>query len=105
MPAAYDEIKTMVYKAAALAGALLEQWSATPAAPEADLVYETEQARREWQLARSYFDTVTDPDLIDFAIYNLKAAERRYTYLLKQVRQGTGEMVENEKHIRFPFTV
>jgi hypothetical protein len=46
-----------------------------------------ERAQQEWKYARLYFDSVTDPDLIDHAIYNLEASEKKYTYLLKQARE------------------
>lgn len=54
-----------------------------------------EKARQEWLSARSYFDNVTDPDLIDHAIYCVEAAERKYMYLLKQAKKE-GEMREQE---------
>ncbi len=44
-------------------------------------------ARREWLAARAYFDCVTDPDLIDYAIYTIEAAEKKYMYLLKRARE------------------
>lgn len=47
-----------------------------------------EQARLEWVAARTYFETVTDPDLIDHAIYLLEAAQRKYEYVLKKAREG-----------------
>lgn len=52
-----------------------------------------EQARLEWVAARRYFETVTDPDLIDHAVYLLEAAQRKYTYVLKKARESdvTGE--------------
>ena len=34
-----------------------------------------EEARKDWQEARAYFNNVTDPELIDHAIYALGAAE------------------------------
>lgn len=46
-----------------------------------------EQARREWQSAKERFDQISDPDLIDHAIYDLEAAERRYIYLLKKAKE------------------
>ncbi|KXS45815.1 MULTISPECIES: YaaL family protein [unclassified Candidatus Frackibacter] len=49
---------------------------------------ELEDARQEWLEAREYFETVNDPDLIDYAIYSLEAAEARYNYLLKEVRRS-----------------
>lgn|GEM_PF-863551 len=46
-----------------------------------------EAAREEWARAMSYFDQVVDPDLIDYAAYSLRAAERKYVYLLKKARE------------------
>lgn len=46
-----------------------------------------EHARQEWLGARAFFETVSDPDLVDQAIYLLEAAERRYMYLLRKARQ------------------
>lgn len=49
-----------------------------------DLEQELFEAREEWNNARKYFNSVSDPDLIDHAIYLLEAAESKYTYLLKK---------------------
>ena len=46
-----------------------------------------EEARQEWRRARDRFDQISDPDLVDHAIYNLGAAERRYVYLLKKAKE------------------
>jgi len=43
-------------------------------------------AREEWLAARNYFNSVSDPDLVDHAIYLLGAAERKYMYLLKRAK-------------------
>ena len=51
-----------------------------------DLIDEVEQAHEEWLGACSYFENVTDPDLIDHAIYSMEAAERKYMYILKKAR-------------------
>lgn len=53
-----------------------------------------EGARQDWLRARAYFDNVTDPDLIDHAIYCIEAAERKYMYLLKQAKV-TGFRLDN----------
>lgn len=45
-----------------------------------------EQARREWLSAQRYYDTVSDKDLVDHAVYLLQAAEKKYMYLLKKAR-------------------
>lgn len=53
---------------------------------DAALMASIAAARREWQQAYRCFQNATDPDLIDVAILNLGAAERRYMYLLKLAR-------------------
>ncbi|WP_350343696.1 DUF2508 family protein [Proteinivorax tanatarense] len=54
----------------------------------------TEEAKREWQCAKEYFNSVTDPDLVDYAIHSIAAAEKRYQYLLKQAKEK-----QNNKYI------
>jgi len=44
------------------------------------------KARDEWLAAKNYFEIVSDPDLVDHAIYLLEAAERKYMYLLKRAK-------------------
>ncbi len=48
------------------------------------------EAHRDWLAAREFFDHATDPDLIDYAILSLQAAEKRYVYLWKKARQKSG---------------
>lgn len=43
-------------------------------------------AKREWENAKNIFENVSNPDLVDYAIYNIDAAEKRYMYLLKQMK-------------------
>jgi len=45
-----------------------------------------EEARREWLAAREYFDNVSDPNLVEHAIYAYLAAEKRYMFLLSEAR-------------------
>jgi hypothetical protein len=44
-------------------------------------------AQLEWYAAQSYFENVSDPELVDYAIYKMEAAKRRYMYLLKAARK------------------
>lgn len=46
------------------------------------------EALREWQAATAYFESVTDPALVDYAVYDMEAAEKRYMYLLQSARKG-----------------
>jgi hypothetical protein len=67
---------------------------------EEELYDTVERARREWLAARSFFDSVTDPDLIDHAIYAVDAAEKKYLYLLKKARNsGYRVRLSGEHHL------
>lgn len=50
-----------------------------------------DEAHREWKDAQAYFQNVSDPDLVDHAIHLLAAAEKKYGYLLSQVRRELRE--------------
>ncbi len=50
---------------------------------EDNLLEDIEVARREWTNACAFFEQVSEPDLVDMAIYSMEAAEKRYIYLLK----------------------
>jgi hypothetical protein len=52
------------------------------------------RAYSEWQAAENYFDNVDDPDLIDFAIYDMEAAKKKYSYMLRKARESYGEEEE-----------
>ena len=45
-----------------------------------------DEARREWEMAANLFEEVTDPELVDYAVYNLRAAEKKYIYHLNRLR-------------------
>lgn len=51
-----------------------------------DLYINLEKAKKEWDEAKNIFENVSEPDLVDFAIYNIVAAEQKYVYLLKQIK-------------------
>lgn len=58
-----------------------------------DLRQDVAAALREWHAAEQHFQSVSDPELVDHAIFSLEAARRKYIYLLKlqqRRRQGTG---------------
>ncbi|HHU79473.1 MAG TPA: YaaL family protein [Clostridiales bacterium] len=52
-----------------------------------ELVNSIHAARQEWHAALSYFENVSDPDLVDYAIYRVEAAKRKYMYLLKLAKK------------------
>lgn len=53
-----------------------------------------EHAKRDWLIAQKMFEEASHPELVDYTVYNLKAAEKRYMYLLKQLRAETSEPAE-----------
>lgn len=44
-------------------------------------------AHKEWKDKESFFESVTDPDLIDYAIYDMEASKLKYIYLFKKVKE------------------
>lgn len=52
-----------------------------------ELIRELEQAKADWNNARNKLDHVVDKDQIDYVIYLLEAAEKRYNMLLKKAKQ------------------
>lgn len=52
-----------------------------------ELLAAVEQAKNEWHAASNYFDAISEPELVDYAVLTLGAAERKYMYLLEQVKK------------------
>jgi len=56
--------------------------------------YESAQiAQQEWLWALAYFHEVSEPGLVDYAVYSLQAAERKYMYLLEKAREEYASML------------
>lgn len=45
------------------------------------------RAYREWEDAKNFFEYVSEPELVDYAVYAIEAAKRRFLYMLRQCRQ------------------
>ncbi|HWQ57432.1 MAG TPA: DUF2508 family protein [Clostridia bacterium] len=45
------------------------------------------QALARWKAALEFYENVKDPELIDFAIYDMEAARRKYVFLLRQSKK------------------
>lgn len=45
-----------------------------------------EQAHRELVQAQNLFSRVDEPEMIDYAVLNMIAAEKRYNYLIKKIK-------------------
>lgn len=52
-----------------------------------ELLQEIKRAHREWVVARKHFDFVVDKEQIDYAIFALEAAEKRYEMLIRQAKR------------------
>lgn len=51
------------------------------------LLNAVDKAREDLNIARSYFNSVNDPRLVDYAIYMEEAAKARYMYLLNEAKK------------------
>lgn len=66
-----------------------------------ELVKQIDKAKKEWNVARCQLDQMSEPDLIDYAVYRLQAAEKRYMYLLKTAEEkGVTRFVRSDRHSR-----
>ncbi len=67
----------------------------------AKLLEEIAAAKAEWAVAQQNLDVVSEPDLIDYAIYNLEAAERKYGYLLREAKkhQAAAKKTQPQGHM------
>lgn len=80
----YGEVSTST-----LAAKLIETLSTTKNTKDMErheITNEIRQALDELENIRSYFDTVQDSELIDYAIYREKSILIRLSYLIKKAR-------------------
>jgi len=61
-----------------------------------DLYISLENARKEWEEAKNIFENVSEPDLVDYAIYNIEAAEKKYVYLLRKIKSESPSEATSE---------
>jgi len=60
----------------------------SPLAPKPhQLLDAVNEAKRAWKQALADFNYITDRDLLDFAIHNIKASERRYMALVRRAKE------------------
>lgn len=53
---------------------------------EVELIRAIDEARADIESARAFFNLVSEPKLVDYAIYLENAARARYTYLLDEAK-------------------
>ena len=50
---------------------------------------EARRALHDLHAAESYFNSISDPELVEYAAYEVEAARRKYEYLLRRIRRQT----------------
>lgn len=56
---------------------------------------EVQQARVQWENSIKYFEAVCEEDLVEYAIYEMEAAKRRYICMLNRLRDMYFELKKN----------
>ena len=51
------------------------------------IIKEINKAKTDVRAAENFFQFVSDPELVDVAIYNLEAKKSRYRYLIKIAKE------------------
>jgi|GEM_PF-2170414 len=54
--------------------------------PAEELLKEIKNAKREWENALRRFNYVSDPEVVDYIVFYIIAAERRYMFLLSSYK-------------------
>ena len=57
-----------------------------PQTEDEKLINSIRSAHSDWIRAEAMFHEVTDPDLVDYTIYDMMATKTKYTYLLKTAK-------------------
>ena len=55
-----------------------------------NIIKEIKKAQTDVAVAEKFFQFVSDPELVDVAIYNLEAKKSRYRYLIKIAKEKGG---------------
>lgn len=58
---------------------------------------QVQQAREQWQNSIKYFESVCEEDLVEYAIYEMEAAKRRYICMLTRLRGMYFELKKNRE--------
>jgi hypothetical protein len=69
------------------ANILSSKFKASEKTEEEKILESLKEAHKDWKNKETYFQSVTDPDLVDHAIYELEASKIKYIYLLKKVKE------------------
>jgi hypothetical protein len=61
------------------------------------LVQEIRKAHQIWVAAQAHFEFALDKDQVDYAIYALEAAEKRFEMLIKQAKQMRVSLIDSDR--------
>ena len=64
-----------------------------------NIIKEIKKAQTDVAVAEKFFQFVSDPELVDVAIYNLEAKKSRYRYLIKIAKEKGIKTVSLGKRI------
>ncbi len=57
-----------------------------PLRQQPELIDQVKEAHREWVHALANFNYPIEEDMVDYAIFHVNAAEKKYAYLIKKAR-------------------
>lgn len=61
------------------------------------LIQEIRAAHQTWVAAQAHFEFAVDKDQIDYTIYALEAAEKRFEMLIKQAKKLGISMIDSDR--------
>jgi len=61
------------------------------------LVLEIRKAHQEWVAAQAHFEFAVEKDQVDYAIYALEAAEKRFEMLIKQAKKQGISLIDTDR--------
>lgn len=61
-----------------------------------ELLENLKKAKQEWIVASTNYEFAQDEELIDYYVYAIKAAQLKYDYLLKKVKEVGGELTKKD---------
>ncbi|NMA58853.1 DUF2508 family protein [Clostridium cochlearium] len=70
-----------------IANSIADKFKTSEKTEKEKIMESLRQAEKEWKDKEKYFQSVTEPDLVDHAIYELEASKIKYMYLLKKVKE------------------
>lgn len=66
----------------------VRQAEAYPPNAEDEYAEGARKALRELQSAERYFNAISDPELVEYALYEIEASRRKYEYMMRKLRSG-----------------